>query len=78
MYFPAGSQTEERAQIRSLLTQLAEYAISHKANILVGGDWNAVTSGVRRCGYRTDAPRQDRIFAEWLHTPIGPPDDPRF
>ena len=38
VYFPVGSQSAERTQIFSLLTQLADYAVSHNANILAGGE----------------------------------------
>ena len=63
VYVPVGSQSDERTQIFSLLTQLAEYAVSHKANILARDDWNAVTPGNRRCGYRDEA----RAARQCLH-----------
>ena len=64
VYFPVGSQSDKRTQSFSLLTHLAEYAVSHKANILAGGDSNAVTPGNRRCSYRDEAPRQDSAFLD--------------
>ena len=62
VYFPVGSQSDECTQIFSLLTQLAEYAVSHRATILAGGDWNAVTPGNRRCGYRDEDPAGQRLL----------------
>ena len=78
VYFPVGSQSAEFTRSFFLLTQLAEYAVSHKANILAGGDWNAVTPGNRRCRYRDGAPRQDSAFLDWLSVPIGPPGHTRL
>ena len=64
VYFPVGSETAERAQVLSLLSSIANYAVKHKANIIAAGDWNAVTPAIHGAGTRSLPPDKTPI---WLH-----------